>query len=273
MLRIFFILFIFMFFLVGCSSLTPHMAQSIITTTIEFFSSRIINYTLLLVGLVIFSFFINKNAENSAMILIGITGFFTMIVSSIYYWRLSKVLGDLSEKEIFVEAINRGLAQVLVSGFVLLFLLNIFNLGNALLVKLLKHVVIGFYKFMHRLTGKNMLNPAKWTMGCFGLMMSVTTFLGIPFFYFIILIATRDLQDFLFGNQDNYLGWYSETSFRFSTMIEQLTIQWEKIQNDPSLAFFIAPLIVFIGVVIKVGGALDAIKKIKRFFTNQPVSN
>ena len=272
----FILLFLSVFLLSGCSIISPETGNEILIKTINLFTFRIVNYLYLAAGFIIFAVVTNvgNDKKNTAISLMGSLGMLAMIISIPFYYRMTKILLDLTETEILLAAIDRSLAHAVVSTATVLFLTNLIFLGififNKVFYWVLDTLFTGIEKILH-------INLSGLYEGIANLMANILVFIffaGTVFGYYLLMVATIDWQMILFGNFDRSLGLSDpSSSFNFTSLIQNSQIIWDKISSYPAAALLIASIPVFVSFINKTGKVIDQFKEFRGRFKKQPAEN
>jgi len=272
----FILLFLSVFLLSGCSIISPETGNDILIKTINLFTFRIVNYLYLAAGFIIFAVVTNvgNDKKNTAISLMGRLGMLAMIISIPFYYRMTKILLDITETEILLAAIDRSLAHAVVSTATVLFLTNLIFLGififNKVFYWVLDTLFTGIEKILH-------INLSGLYEGIANLMANILVFIffaGTVFGYYLLMVATIDWQMILFGNFDRSLGLSDpSSSFNFTSLIQNSQIIWDKISSYPAAALLIASIPVFVSFINKTGKVIDQFKEFRGRFKKQPAEN
>jgi len=272
----FILLFLSVFLLSGCSIISPETGNEILIKTINLFTFRIVNYLYLAAGFIIFAVVTNvgNDKKNTAISLMGSLGMLAMIISIPFYYRMTKILLDLTETEILLAAIDRSLAHAVVSTATVLFLTNLIFLGIFIFNKVFYWVLDTLFTGIEKIL---QINLSGLYEGIANLMANILVFIffaGTVFGYYLLMVATIDWQMILFGNFDRSLGLSDpSSSFNFTSLIQNSQIIWDKISSYPAAALLIASIPVFVSFINKTGKVIDQFKEFRGRFKKQPAEN
>lgn len=169
-----------------------------------------------------------------------------LVGSGVFYWRLRVVPGLATGFETWVQALDIVFAHVVVTLPLLLLLW-------ALVVLPARRLYWNLSMIFATRTSRD--------IGCVtGAVLALGIVCALMWW---LLVGTIDLQMILFGAFDRWLGWQYPSSFRFtvlSTHIEQATTD---LVNNPVLGRIVGSLGAAVGLILGLGGLLEAISKIE----------